>query len=413
MIKKDLLHEIFSKKMAICFLFGFSSGLPLLITLTLIQAWLKEENVDLTNIGLITLVQLPYTWKFIWSFIFDRYQLPFLGRRRGWLVVSQVMLILCIIALGLTNPGAALTPTVLISVLIAFFSASQDVVVDAHRREYLDDEELGLGSSMYIYGYRVAMLISGGGALMAADFMSWKMVFLFLSLFMIPGILTTLWSPEPDVHSPPPKTLKESIIEPFVQFLKRDGAILILLFVLLYKVGDTMASALTTAFYLELGFTKFQIGEIAKVYGFAATLIGAFVGGSVIYKLGIKKSLWIFGFLQAISTAGFAILAKIGYSVSLLTGVIAFENITGGMGTAAFTAYMATQTNKKYTATQFALLTALMSVPRSLLSAPTGYMAKNMGWTNFYIFCTLIAIPGLILLMKVAPFRSSDPLESA
>ncbi|EQC49660.1 AmpG family muropeptide MFS transporter [Bacteriovorax sp. DB6_IX] len=413
MSKKDLLREIFSKKMSICFLLGFSSGLPLLVTITLIQAWLKEENIDLTNIGLITLVQLPYTWKFVWSPIFDRFKLPILGRRRGWMLASQVILILCITALGFTNPVVDIWPTIFISVLIAFFSASQDIVVDAHRREYLEDEELGLGSTMYIYGYRIAMLVSGGGALMMSDHMSWRMVFFIISLFMIPGILTTLWAPEPEVQGEPPKTLKDSIVDPFVEFLKRDSAILILGFVLLYKVGDTMASALTTAFYLDLGFTKTHIGAITKVWGLAATLLGAFVGGSVIYKMGIRKSLWIFGILQAVSTAGFALLANIGFSIPLLTGVIAFENISGGMGTAAYAAYMASQTNKKFTATQYALLSALMSVPRSLLSAPTGYMAKHMGWTSFFVFCTLIAIPGLLLLLKIAPMDDQQKIEAA
>ncbi|OIQ17581.1 MAG: AmpG family muropeptide MFS transporter [Bacteriovorax sp. MedPE-SWde] len=411
MSKKDLLKEIFSKKMSVCFLLGFSSGLPLLITLTALQAWLKDENVDLTQIGLITLVQLPYTWKFIWAPIFDRFQTPILGRRKGWLLISQILLMVTIALLGTTYPEKALMPTVIISILIAFFSSSQDIVIDAHRREYLDDEELGLGSSMYIYGYRIAMLISGGGALILSDHMPWKYVFIILSLFMIPGIITTFWTPEPKVTTPPPRTLRETVIDPFKEFLERSGALHILAFILLYKVGDTMASAMTTPFYLDIGFTKTQIGAITKLWGLAATLIGAFLGGSVIYKLGIKKSLWIFGVLQAVSTAGFAVLASFGNSLHLLTGVIAFENISGGMGTAAYAAYMASQTNKKFTATQYALLSSLMGIPRSLLSAPTGYMAKELGWMPFFIFCTLIAIPGMLLLFKVAPLKKEIELS--
>lgn len=409
----SVFKQIFSKKMLICLLMGFSSGLPLLITWSTIQAWLKESNVDLGTIGLLTLVQLPYTWKFVWSPIFDRYSLPFLGRRRGWLIASQIALTISIAMLGFTNPASIIILTIIAAVAVAFFSASQDIIIDAYRREYLTDEELGLGSTMYVYGYRVAMLISGGGAMIMADHMSWSFVFIILAICMVPGILTTLWCPEPKLEASTPKTLKESVVEPFKEFFKRDGAILILLFILLYKVGDTMAGAMTLPFYLEVGFTKTQVGLITKGWGLFATLFGAFVGGSLILKLGISKSLWIFGGLQALSTAGFAFLASVGNSVPVLTGVIAFENISAGMGTAAFMAYMATQTDKRFTATQYALLTSLMGVPRSLLSAPTGYMVESMGWQSFFIFCTLIAIPGVLLLMKLAPWNTKIEAQPA
>ena len=395
-----ILKTIFSRRMLVAFLMGFSCGLPLLLTMGVLQAWMKEKGVDLTWIGMITLVQIPYTWKFIWAPFLDRYVPPFLGRRRGWMIMAQVALMAAIIGLGYSDPVQRPVMMVAAAVLVAFFSATQDIVVDAYRREDLADKELGLGSSFYIYGYRVGMWLAGGGGLIMADHMSYTKVYLILAACMLPGILTTLFTPEPVIEAAPPKTMREAVIAPLVEYFNRSGAVWILAFILFYKIGDTMASAITTPFFLDIGFTKTEIGAVVKVFGAWATIGGALLGGLVLLKLGIYRCLWIFGILQALSTAGFALLARAGHSISLLSGVIAFENLSSGMGTAAFVAFMASITNKKFTATQYALLTSIMGIPRVLASAPTGLMAKHTGWEFFFIFCAFIAIPGLLLLLK-------------
>ena len=392
--------------MLVALLMGFSCGLPLLLTISVLQAWMKEEGVDLTVIGMMALVGLPYTLKFLWAPILDRFTLPFLGRRRGWLLIAQVSLIFSIAALSLTDPGKNPWLVAFVAFLVTFFSASQDIVVDAYRREDLPDQELGLGSSLYVNGYRVGMLLASGGGLIMADYIPFSVVYLIMAACILPGVLTTLLAPEPTITHGTPQTLKEAVIDPLIEYFKRHGALWILAFVLLYKIGDTMASAMTTPFYLDIGFSKTEIGAIVKLFGFWAVIAGTLIGGTLMLRLGINRSLWIFGFLQAISTACFALLARIGHSVSVLSGVIAFENLSSGMGTAAYMAFMASITNKRFTATQYALLTSLMGVPRVLASAPTGFLAKNMGWASFFIACTLIAIPGMLLLLKFAPWNS-------
>ncbi len=398
----NMLKTIFSRRMLVSFIMGFACGLPLLLTLTVLQAWMKEEGVDLTVIGLISLVGLPYTLKFLWAPVMDRFTLPFLGRRRGWMLTAQITLICAIAGLGLTNPKNPWMIAVA-AFLVTFFSASQDIVVDAYRREDLADNELGLGSSLYVNGYRVGMLLASGGGLIMADHMSFSTVYLIMAACMLTGVVTTLLTPEPIILINTPTSLKEAVLNPLLEYFSRRGALCVLAFILLYKIGDTMASAMTTPFYLDIGFSKTEIGTVVKLFGFWATIIGSLAGGVMMLNLGINRSLWIFGFLQAISTAGFALLAKIGPSVPALAGVIAFENLSGGMGTAAYVAFMASITNKKFTATQYALLSSLMGLPRVLASAPTGYFAKHLGWANFFIICTLIAIPGMLLLLKLAP----------
>ena len=402
----SLLKIICSIRMLVAFLMGFACGLPLLLTITVLQAWMKEEGVDLTVIGMMALVGLPYTLKFIWSPLLDRFTLPFLGRRRGWLLLAQLALILSIACLGLTSPRDNPWLVASVAFLVTFFSASQDIVVDAYRREDLADEELGLGSSLYVNGYRVGMLLASGGGLIMADHMSFASVYLIMAACMLPGVITTILAKEPQTPCGTPHSLKEAVIEPLVEYFSRSGALWILAFILFYKIGDTMASAMTTPFYLDIGFTKTEIGAVVKLFGFWATIVGSLIGGITMLRLGINRSLWIFGFLQALSTAGFAVLARIGPSVAALSGVIAFENLSSGMGTAAYVAFMASITNKKFTATQYALLSSLMGVPRVLASAPTGFMAKQSGWETFFIACTLIAIPGMLLLLKIAPWNS-------
>ncbi len=405
-------QQLLSRPLLTAFVMGTASGLPLLITLTLMQAWAKDAAVSLEHIGLMSLVGLPYTLKFLWAPIFDRFTLPLLGRRRGWILVSQMMLVLAIVAMGLCDPKGTpwqLSIFVFCGFLVSFFSASQDIVIDAYRREDLDNEQLGLGSSYYIYGYRIGMLAVSGGGMILADQMPWSRVFFVMAACLLPGIAMTLWTPEPKVTVAPPRTLRESVVEPFREYFSRDQAWLILAFILLYKLGDNLAGALATPFYLDLGFSKTEIGAIVKLFGFWATLIGGFLGGVIIIKIGINRALWLFGVLQMISISGFAILALRGHEPTTLAAVITCENLAAGMGTAAFVAFMATLANKRFTATQYALLTSLMGVPRVLLSSFTGYLAAQMGWLSFFIFCTLSAIPGLMLLHLFAPW--SEPKE--
>ncbi|MFQ5684067.1 MAG: AmpG family muropeptide MFS transporter [Candidatus Binatia bacterium] len=402
-----ILRVVFGRRMFVALLMGFSSGLPLLLTISVLQAWMKDEGVDLTTIGLMTLVGLPYTLKFLWAPFVDRFTLalfgrPFLGRRRGWLLVIQVALMFSIAGLGFTNPIKEPWLLALVAFCVTFFSASQDIVVDAYRREDLADEELGLGSSLYVNGYRVGMLLASGGGLILADHISFSMVYLIMAACMSVGVLTTLWAHEPPLPEGTPKNMTEAVFEPFADFFGRHEAWLILAFILLYKIGDTMASAMTIPFYLDLGFSKTEIGTVVKLFGFWAIVGGNLLGGVMMLSLGIYRSLWIFGILQAVSTAGFSVLAHIGYTLFGLAGVVSFENLSGGMGTAAYVAFMASLTNKKFTATQYALLTSLMGVPRVIASAPTGFLAQIMGWEGFFIFCTLSAVPGLLLLLRLS-----------
>jgi len=410
--RRSMLKVILSGRMVVALMMGFSCGLPLLLTITVLQAWMKEEGVDLTVIGMMALVGLPYTLKFLWAPFLDRFTLPFLGRRRGWLLVAQVALLVSIAGLGSTDPGNSPWMVAFAAFLVTFFSASQDIVVDAYRREDLPDQELGLGSSLYVNGYRMGMLLASGGGLIMADSIPFSMVYLIMAACILPGVLTTLLAPEPEITLGTPKTVKEAALDPLVEYFSRQGAVWMLAFILLYKIGDTMASAMTTPFYLDIGFSKTEIGAIVKLFGFWATIAGTLAGGVLMLRLGINRSLWVFGFFQAISTACFALLARIGHSVAALSGVIAFENLSSGMGTAAYMAFMASITNKRFTATQYALLTSLMGVPRVLASAPTGFLAKNLGWASFFIACTLIAIPGMLLLLKFAPWNSKDAAKA-
>ncbi len=404
---KPALTAIFSGRMLVALLMGFSCGVPLLLTGSVLQAWMVEEGVDLATIGMFALVGLPYTVKFLWAPVMDRFTFRLLGRRRGWLLTAQILLMCAIAGLGMTNP--AQDPWLLagVALLVTFFSASQDIVVDAYRREDLSDEELGLGSSLYVNGYRIGMLLAGSGGLILADFIPFSAVYLLMAATMLVGIVVTLLAHEPQVAEGAPQSLEEAVIEPFREYFSRSDAWLILAFILLYKIGDMMASAMSVPFYLDIGFSKTEIGAVAKLFGFWATIIGGLIGGVWMLKLGINRALWIFGVLQAVSTAGFAVLAAIGYNLPGLAAVIGFENLSGGMGTAAYVAFMASMTNRKFTATQYALLSSLMGIPRVVASAPTGFMVEAMGWVSFFAFCALVAIPGLMLLNRFAPWRQN------
>lgn len=404
-------RKIFSYRMLIMLLMGYAAGLPLLLIGSTLQAWMTDEGVDLTAIGAFSLVGLPYTIKFLWAPLLDRYQVPFLGRRKGWMVIFQVLLVATIFALALVNPKSDLLLVGVLSFLIAFFSASQDVVLDAYRREILPDEELGLGSSLYVNGYRLAMLVSGAAALFMADMMPWKNVYIYLALFMVPAILFTVIAPKERQHIKIPANLKEAVVGPLKEFFTRRGAWIMLLFILMYKVGDSMASNMTTPFILDIGYSKTDIATVAKTFGMIATIVGGLIGGVMMLKYSMKWTLVTFGILQAASTLGFSFLPSMPHGFTALALVIAFENLASGMGTASYTAYMASLTNKQFTATQYALLSALMGVPRVILASPTGWMSKMMGWEMFFVVCTLAALPGLLLLVPV--FRLEKPLQES
>ncbi len=400
---------LFTRRMLICVFTGFSSGLPLYLLINLIPAWLKTEGVNLKAIGFFALIQIPYTWKFIWSPLLDRYAIPGLGRRRGWMGVTQLALIGVIAGFGLFSPQFDLWSIACLALAVAFFSASQDIVLDAFRREILADVELGIGNAVHVNAYRIAGLVPGALSLILADHLSWAQVFLVTALFMLPGLMLTLFVSEPQ-RARAPKTLREAVVEPFHEFINRQGwrnAVYILAFIFLYKLGDSMATSLATPFYLDIGFSKTDIGLIAKNAGLWPSVIGGMLGGIWMIKLGIDRALWLFGVVQVVSIIGFAWLAGLHEPLKpALALVISFEALGVGLGTAAFTAFIARTTDPRYTATQFALFTSLAAVPRTFFNASTGWLVEQFGWVNFFWFCTLLALPGMVLLLKVAPWNA-------
>ncbi|KJV27131.1 hypothetical protein VI06_15730 [Aquitalea magnusonii] len=411
-------EAIWSRRMLICIATGFSSGLPLYMLINLLPAWLRSEGVNLKAIGLFALIGLPYTWKFLWSPLLDRFVPPLLGRRRGWMLLSQLALLISMALFGLFNPQLQLQQIAALAAVVAFFSASQDIVLDAYRRELLPEAELGLGNSVHINAYRLAGLVPGALSLILADHTSWANVFVITALFMLPGLLMTLLVSEPRLAGTPPKTLREAVVEPFHEFIHRQGwhsAATILGFIFLYKLGDSMATALATPFYLDMGFAKSDIGLVAKNAGLWPAVIGGLLGGVWMLKLGINRALWLFGVVQVLSILGFAWLASYGHfqqigptQLAQLALVIGFEALGVGLGTAAFVAFIARTTHPAYTATQFALFTSLSAVPRTFANAATGYIVNDLGWMGFFLLCTLLALPGMLLLLKVAPWHGDD-----
>ncbi len=398
---KTIFLSLKKKQFLYAFLMGFSSGLPFLLTSNTLQAWMKDAQLDLTVIGIFSMIGLPYTLKFVWAPLLDRYQLPFFGRRRGWIFLAQSGLAFFTMAISFVQPGTHLKLFAIIALIIAFLSASQDIVVDAYRRETLSDEELGFGSALYQYGYRIAMMLAGAFALILADHISWSLVYLLMASIILMTIFITFTAPEPQQYQPPPKSLTESVIGPFVDYLKRDGAIIILLFILLFKVGDNLAGRMLTPFYLDMGFSKTEIGSIAKIFAPAFAWLGPVIGGFFVFKFGIYRALWFSGFLQAASTFGFVLLSWVGKNNWMLAAVVGFEDLTATIGTIAFVAYMASLCDKRFTATQYALLSSLSGVPRVIIATPSGYLAKLMGWSNYFLLCTAIAIPGMLLLLYI------------
>jgi PAT family beta-lactamase induction signal transducer AmpG len=409
-MKQDVLtwHSYLNRRMLICVFLGFSSGLPLFILLSLMQAWLAKAGLNVKALGLFALVMFPYTWKFLWSPLMDRFSFGWLGRRRGWMALTQGLLFLGIGLMGMLDPLTQVPLIAAAASAIAFLSASQDIVIDAYRREILPDNEQGLGSAIHVNAYKVAGMVPGALSLILADLMAWQPVFWITAAFMLPGLLCTFIIAEPRVYGAPPKNMREAVVLPFREFIARGGwsnALAILGFIFLYKLGDSMATALATKFYIDLGFSMTQIGAVAKTTGFWASIAGGIIGGVWMVKLGINRALWIFGVVQAVAILGFAWLAHAGADLILLALVIGFEAFGVGLGTAAFVSYIATTTDPRYTATQYALFTSLAAVPRTFVNSAVGYIVAETGWFLFFILCFVLALPGMLMLPKIAPWN--------
>jgi MFS transporter, PAT family, beta-lactamase induction signal transducer AmpG len=378
---------------------GFSSGLPLALSGGTLQAWLTVEDVDIKTIGLFSLVGLPYTLKFLWSPLMDRFVVPIFGRRRGWIALSQLTLIGLILAMSVTSPKNGLWFLALLAFCLTFVSASQDVAIDAYRTEVLRERERGIGAAVSVTGYRVAMLVSGALALILSEYLGWRVTYMLMALIMSIGVVSVWLGPEPEDPGTPPTSMKDAVEGPFREFFSRPGIWSLLALIVLYKLGDAFAGSLTTTFLIRgVNFSVGEVGAINKGMGLASTIIGALFGGVLMARLRLFRSLLIFGILQAVSNLSFMFLALVGKSYPLMIFTIAFENLAGGMGTAAFVAFLMVLCNHNYTATQFALLSALASLGRVFVGPLSGVLVDGMGWTVFFFSTFLFALPGLALL---------------
>ena len=405
---RGILRSLRSKRMFVILLLGFSSGLPYMLMASSLKIWLRREGVDLSTIGYISWVMMPYSLNFLWAPLLDRFVPSSLGRRRSWILIAQLGLIAGFVGLGFAQPSESLNLIIGLAIAVSFFSATQDIGIDAYRRESLSDSEQGLGASIVVYGYRTGMLVASGLGLWVVDpetlGLSFNQMFLIMAAFMLVGMATTFFCSEPKTEHELPTTFYQSVIEPFLEFFQRDGvlrALLILSFVLCFKMGDAFAAAMTPAFYVDTGYSPAQIAEAAKGVGFISSMLGLFLGGLAIYKLGVIRSLLGFGILQAISTAAFPLLQWANDSWWALAGVVALEDLSSGMGTAALVAFMSLLANKRYTATQYALLSSLASFGRTILSGFSGDLAERVGYTAFYLIGGAMAIPGILLLLAV------------
>lgn len=404
------------RKMAALLFLGFSSGLPLFLTSSTLQAWMTVENVDLTTVGMVSLLSVPYSFKFLIAPLMDRYIPPFLGRRRGWLVITQIALLLCIAAMSFHDPRRGLQLLAINALLIAFFSAAQDVVVDAYSIDVLEEREMGAGASLKVMGYRLALIITGGVALILADSTSWPAVYLMMAALMFVGIATSIFAPEPVLREGPPTTLVNAVVHPFVDFIRRAGlttALVLLLFVVLYSLSDRMVQNMTVPFLLARGYTQTDIGAIRGVVGLAATIVGVLVGGGLVARLGINRSLWILAGIQMGSNLAYYWLAISGSSRTALTTAIIIENFSGGLVTAGFVAFLMSLCSKQFSATQYALLSSFMAFARDVLVAPSGGIAEQTGWPQFFLITIAAGIPVLLMLPYVAPWNRENPRGAA
>lgn len=396
------MDSILNRRVATILFLGFSSGLPLALSGGTLQAWLTVEGVDIKTIGLFTLVGLPYTLKFLWSPLLDRFAFPLFGRRRGWVLVFQALLLILIFAMSMVSPAKAPWVLAFLAFGLAFASSSQDIVVDAYRAEVLREKERGLGAAVSVTGYRVAMLISGALALILSGILGWQATYMIMAGLMLVGMTATWLGPEPEDPGTPPKTLQEAVSGPLLEFFSRKGAWAMLALIVLYKLGDAFAGSLTTTFLIRgVGFSVGEVGAINKGMGLAATIVGALFGGALMARLGLFRSLFLFGILQAVSNLSFMVLAMLGKSYPMLVFTIGFENLAGGMGTAAFVAFLMALCNHNFTATQFALLSALASLGRVFVGPTSGILVDEFGWLLFFLVTFLAALPGLMLLWKM------------
>jgi PAT family beta-lactamase induction signal transducer AmpG len=390
-----------SRRVAPLLALGFASGLPLALTGGTLQAWATIEQVSLQEIGFLTLVGTAYTLKFLWAPLIDRYAPPWLGRRRGWMLLMQVLLALGILAMGCLSPGQSLLPLALLAVFVAFCSATQDIAFDAYRSDILHKDERGAGAALSVLGYRLAMLVSGGLALILADqWLGWGSTYLLMGALMLVASLASFCAPEPEVPAQTPRSLRQAVLEPFREFFGRPEAITVLILIVLYKLGDAFAGALSTTFLIRAaGYTATEVGTVNKLLGLASTIVGALAGGALMARLGLYRSLMLFGVLQAVSNLGFWVISVGPHNVWLMAAGVGIENLCGGMGTAAFVALLMGLCNQQFSATQFALLSALSAVGRTYLAGPlTPQLVQAAGWPTFFLLTVLIALPGLWLL---------------
>jgi MFS transporter, PAT family, beta-lactamase induction signal transducer AmpG len=403
-------------KMAVLLFLGFSSGLPLYLTSKTLQAWMTTAKVDLTTIGLFSLVALPYSFKFVWAPVMDRFIPPFLGRRRGWVLITQILLLLAIAAMSLHDPLQGLRMLAINAIAIAFFSASQDISLDAYRTDVLENREMGAGAAVFVLGYRIAMITSGALAFFLADRLSWPTTYLILSTLVLVGVVTTFLAPEPVLNDAAPKSIAEAVILPFAEFFQRTGifrALLVLLFIVVYKYSDSLAGSMTTPFLLQAGFSETEVGAVFLGAGVIATIVGVLAGGAVIGKVGINRSLWIFVVVQGLSNLTYYVLSLAEKNHALMVTAVVTENFGLGLVTAAMTAFLMSMCNKRFTATQFALLSSLMAASRDILVAPGGKIAESLGWPSFFIVTVAMAIPPLVLLPFIAPWSLEVPVGAA
>jgi PAT family beta-lactamase induction signal transducer AmpG len=384
-------------------LMGFAGGLPILLTITVLQAWLMAESIDLTTIGILGLIALPYNLKFIWAPFLDRFNPLGMGRRRSWLITTQVCLAASIAILGTRQPLLSMWSVTLAAFLVTFFSASQDIVIDAYRRETLSDEQQGIGASMYVYGYRFGTLLASTGGLILADVVGFNGVYLFMSAIMLSMVVVTILAPEPFLSVEQPNTLRAAFAGPFFEFFRRyekkRKAVLLLVFVFIYNAGIHLSGHMAIPFYLATGFSNTEIGAVSAIFGVGPFLLGVFAGGWFQLKTGLYKTLIGASVLKGLAIAGYVLLAFAGHSILWLSVTMAFQNLALGVGTSALMAFIANLTDPRFTATQFALFTALAALPRATLTVPTGWMATEMGWASFFVFSALLAVPGLLLLL--------------
>jgi len=415
-VKSSPLRIFGQPKMAILLFFGFSSGLPFYLTSKTLQAWMTTAKVDLATIGFFSLVTLPYSLKFVWAPVMDRYIPPFLGRRRGWVLITQILLLVAIAAMSLHDPRQGLRMLAINAIAIAFFSASQDISLDAYRTDVLQDREMGAGAAVFVMGYRIAMITTGALAFFLADRMPWPMVYVLLSTLILVGIATTFIAPEPVLSDAPPRTLVEAVVLPFADFFQRVGglrAVFVLLFIVVYKYSDSLAGSMTTPFLLQAGFSQSEVGAVFLGVGVIATIVGVVVGGAAIGKFGINRSLWIFVVFQGLSNLTYYGLSLAGMNHAFMVTAIVTENFGLGLVTAGMTAYLMSMCNKRFTATQFALLSSLMAASRDILVAPAGKIAESIGWPGFFLITVAMAIPPLLLLPFIAPWSRDVPIGAA